>query len=180
MLTGDRDRCLSLARVMSAQMGVNAWAELVTVTMLGFGQELMRDRTRPAAVRTRWTQPVPSWPRRPVPRHQTADSPRAGSAWPWSKPAALAASDEAWRVHVLLATTAAADVGHSRPTASTSRPAVLTVPVIGSRLAELLEVVHERAGATGAAVVVVTNSGSPTTPPPSPAPPSRTWTPPAP
>ena len=59
-----------------------------------------------------------------------------------------AAGDEAWPVHVLLATTAAA--GDQNEPAGTAAGAGGP-----SRLAELLEVVHERSGATGAAVVVV-------------------------
>ena len=41
MLTGDPSRCLQLARVMAAQLGLNPWADPLSVTLLGFGQELL-------------------------------------------------------------------------------------------------------------------------------------------
>jgi len=41
VLTGDSDRCLDLARVMAGQLGLNPWADAVSVTMLGFGRELL-------------------------------------------------------------------------------------------------------------------------------------------
>ena len=41
VLTGDPDRCLNLARVMAAQLVLNPWAEAISVTMLGFGQQLV-------------------------------------------------------------------------------------------------------------------------------------------
>ena len=40
-LTGDRSRCLDLARFIAAALAVNAWSDHVTVTMAGFGAELV-------------------------------------------------------------------------------------------------------------------------------------------
>jgi nucleoid-associated protein YgaU len=40
-LTGDRDRCLDLGRFIAAGLAVNDWSHHVTVTMVGFGDELV-------------------------------------------------------------------------------------------------------------------------------------------
>ncbi len=39
-LTGDRERCLNMARFIAAEVAYNSWSELVEVTMVGFGQEM--------------------------------------------------------------------------------------------------------------------------------------------
>ena len=107
VLTGDGDRCLSLARVMSAQLGVNAWADIVAVTMLGFGQELIE--TAPSRLRY-----APADAAGQVlaaatgSANQTADF-AGGLGLAVVEARRWAAGDEAWPVHVLLATTAAAD-----------------------------------------------------------------------
>ena len=41
VLTGDHERCLNLARVVAAQLGLNPWADCIGVTLLGFGAELL-------------------------------------------------------------------------------------------------------------------------------------------
>ena len=147
VLTGDRDRCLALARVLSAQMGVNAWAELVTVTMLGFGQELVQ--TAPSRLRY-------------APREQagavlaaatgsavtTADYTDERVGMPVVEARRTAANDEAWGVHVLV-----------------TAPGVAAQPTqpggVGGedgcrvQVAELLGVLHDRAGTTAAAAVVI-------------------------
>jgi nucleoid-associated protein YgaU len=40
-LTGDPDRCLDLARFLAAELAVNTWSDHLSVTMVGFGQELV-------------------------------------------------------------------------------------------------------------------------------------------
>jgi LysM domain len=40
-LTGDPGRCLDLARFLAAELAVNTWADQLSVTMVGFGQELV-------------------------------------------------------------------------------------------------------------------------------------------
>ncbi len=40
-LTGDHDRCLDLGRFIAAGLAVNDWSQHVTVTMVGFGKELV-------------------------------------------------------------------------------------------------------------------------------------------
>ena len=40
-LTGDRGRCLDLGRFIAAGLAVNDWSQHVTVTMVGFGDELV-------------------------------------------------------------------------------------------------------------------------------------------
>jgi len=39
-LTGDRERCLDLARFLAAELAHNSWAELLQVDLVGFGAEL--------------------------------------------------------------------------------------------------------------------------------------------
>ena len=147
VLTGDRDRCLALARVLSAQMGVNAWAELVTVTMLGFGQELVQ--TAPSRLRYA-----------PVEQADAVLASATGSAvttadytdeqvgMPVVEARRTAANDEAWGVHVLVT----APPVTAQPTGPDSAGGE-----DGYRLqvAELLGVLHDRAGTTAAAAVVI-------------------------
>ncbi len=161
VLTGDRDRCLALARVLSAQMGVNAWAELVTVTMLGFGQELVE--TAPSRLRHAPLEQaravLASATRSAV---TTADYTDAEVGMPVVEARRTAANDEAWGVHVLV-----------------TAPPVTAEPVIPrngddqggeqdpqqdalrgdddhrDQVAELFAVLHDRAGTTAAAVVVI-------------------------
>ena len=128
-------------------MGVNAWAELVTVTMLGFGQELVQ--TAPSRLRY-------------APREQagavlaaatgsavtTADYTDEQVGMPVVEARRTAANDEAWGVHVLV-----------------TAPGVAAQPTqpggVGGedgcrvQVAELLGVVHDRAGTTAAAAVVI-------------------------
>jgi hypothetical protein len=40
-LTGDPGRCLDLGRFIAAELAVNAWSDQLTVTMVGFGAELV-------------------------------------------------------------------------------------------------------------------------------------------
>jgi hypothetical protein len=40
-LTGDPNRCLDLARFLAAELAVNTWSDHLSVTMVGFGQELV-------------------------------------------------------------------------------------------------------------------------------------------
>jgi nucleoid-associated protein YgaU len=40
-LTGDPARCLDLARFLAAELAVNTWSDHLSVTMVGFGQELV-------------------------------------------------------------------------------------------------------------------------------------------
>jgi nucleoid-associated protein YgaU len=39
-LTGDPDRCLDLARFLAAELSVNHWSDALSVTLVGFGEEL--------------------------------------------------------------------------------------------------------------------------------------------
>jgi len=39
-LTGDRERCLNLARFIAAEVAHNQWSELLQVTLVGFGREM--------------------------------------------------------------------------------------------------------------------------------------------
>jgi len=40
-LTGDPDRCLDLGRFIAAELAVNAWSDQLSVTMVGFGEEML-------------------------------------------------------------------------------------------------------------------------------------------
>jgi LysM repeat protein len=40
-LIGDEDRCLDLGRFIAAELAVNAWSDQLSVTMVGFGEELV-------------------------------------------------------------------------------------------------------------------------------------------
>ena len=40
-LVGDRDRCLNLARFLAAELAHNTWSEMLQVTLVGFGRELV-------------------------------------------------------------------------------------------------------------------------------------------
>ncbi len=40
-MTGDPKRCLDLARFLAAELAVNTWSDHLSVTMVGFGQELV-------------------------------------------------------------------------------------------------------------------------------------------
>lgn len=40
-LVGDKQRCLQTARFIAAELAHNAWSEMLTVTMVGFGHELV-------------------------------------------------------------------------------------------------------------------------------------------
>jgi nucleoid-associated protein YgaU/DNA-binding SARP family transcriptional activator len=40
-LTGDPERCTNLARFLAAELAHNSWSEMLTVTMVGFGSELV-------------------------------------------------------------------------------------------------------------------------------------------
>ncbi len=40
-LTGDAERCRSLARFLAAELAHNSWSEMLSVTMVGFGAELV-------------------------------------------------------------------------------------------------------------------------------------------
>jgi hypothetical protein len=40
-LTGDADRCLDLARFAVAELAHNAWSDQLTVTLAGFGDEMV-------------------------------------------------------------------------------------------------------------------------------------------
>jgi nucleoid-associated protein YgaU len=40
-LTGDGERCLDLARYLAAELAHNSWSEMLQVSMVGFGQELV-------------------------------------------------------------------------------------------------------------------------------------------
>jgi hypothetical protein len=40
-LTGDAERCLDLGRFIAAELAVNAWSDQLTVTLVGFGHELV-------------------------------------------------------------------------------------------------------------------------------------------
>ncbi len=150
VLTGDRDRCLALARVMSAQMGVNAWAELVTVTMLGFGQELVE--TAPSRLRYAPLEEaravLASATRSAI---TTADYTDTEVGLPVVEARRVAANDEAWGVHVLVCAPAVA-TNAGNPT-SAGQDGGLD----GGRdqVAHLLAVLNERAGTTAAAAVIV-------------------------
>jgi hypothetical protein len=41
-LTGDPDRCLDLGRFIAAELAVSAWSDGVSVTLVGFGEELVQ------------------------------------------------------------------------------------------------------------------------------------------
>ncbi len=141
VLTGDRDRCLALARVMSAQMGVNAWAELVTVTMLGFGEELVE--TAPSRLRHAPVEQAGAVLASATAAATTTAEYSDKLGMPVVEARRIAANDEAWGVHVLVTAPPVTDDptgGHPD-----ERPGV----------AELLDVLHARAGATAAAVVVI-------------------------
>ena len=40
-LSGDAERCLNLARFLAAELAHNTWSEMLRVTLVGFGQELV-------------------------------------------------------------------------------------------------------------------------------------------
>ena len=133
VLTGDRRRCLELARVMAAQLGVNPWAESISVTLVGFGQELIDA----APARLRYAAPA------------DADTVLAAAAT-----AAVRTADFADQHHVTVLD------GRRRAVADeTWAPSVLLVDAdslaCSTAAAQLVQLVHTRADATGTAVVLV-------------------------
>ena len=179
VLTGDRDRCLSLARVMSAQLGVNAWADIVAVTMLGFGQELIE--TAPSRLRyapADAARQVLAAPPRPRTRPPTS---RGSSAWPSWKPAAPPPATRPGRCTYSSPPPQRLATRTSRPpAASTSRPAVLPVLARRPGSPSCSRWCTSGPGPPAPPWLSSTSSGSPTTQAPSPAPRWRTWTPTAP
>lgn len=133
VLTGDRRRCLELARVMAAQLGVNPWAESISVTLIGFGPELIDA----APARLRYAAPA------------DADTVLAAAAT-----AAVRTADFADQHHVTVLD------GRRRAVADeTWAPSVLLVDAdslaCSTAAAQLVQLVHTWADATGTAVVLV-------------------------
>ncbi|MGB8384718.1 MAG: hypothetical protein WCG47_26335, partial [Dermatophilaceae bacterium] len=137
MLTGDPSRCLQLARVMAAQLGLNPWADPVSVTLLGFGQELLE--TAPARLRYAPTADADA-----VLSAAVTQAVRTADFADKHQVAVVdgrrhAVADETWAPQVLLI---ADDAARGDGAASTA-------------LAGLLELVQTRAGTTGTAAVVI-------------------------
>jgi nucleoid-associated protein YgaU len=159
LLTGDRDRCLALARVMSAQMGVNAWAELVTVTMLGFGEELLE--TAPSRLRyAPLEQAGAVLASATGSAITTADYSDDQVGMPVVEARRTAANDEAWGVHVLVTAPPvtgqpAGPAGPDDSDQQDGQPSAKGQDGYRDQVAELLGVLHDRAGTTAAAAVVI-------------------------
>jgi len=134
VVTGDRRRCLELARVMAAQLGLNPWAEAISVTLVGFGQELIN------AAPTRLRYAAPS----DVDKVLAAAATAAGRTADFADQHQVtvldgrrrAVADETWAPSVLLID---ADCFPSHTAA-----------------AKLVQLLHTRSDATGTAVVLVT------------------------
>lgn len=144
VLTGDSDRCLDLARVMAGQLGLNPWADAVSVTMLGFGRELLDA----APGRLRYAPPgdadavLSATIAEAVRTADFADENHVGVV----EGRRRAVADETWAPQVLLVggeTLGADDIlGADKAAAAPT-------------IAGLLELVDARPGATGTAVVFV-------------------------
>jgi nucleoid-associated protein YgaU len=149
VMTGDHDRCLGLARVIAAQLGLTPWGDCIGVTLLGFGSELVDaapDRLRYAAPAD--TAAVVSATVREAERN--LDSMDFGLDLVQAR--RRAAFDEIWPPHVLLL---AGDVltAADGPAAGELKAAV----------AGLLQLAQAKAGRAGAVVVVVGASDVPPT-----------------
>jgi len=153
VLTGDQDRCLRLARVMAAQLGMNPWGEAINVTLLGFGEELVD--TAPGRLRHATLEESTD-----VLSAAVAEAVRTADFADKHHVAVVegrrrAVADEAWAPQVILATSAAGrhgvDPGSTADGGVDSQGSAL--------LGQLLELLHARDGATGAAVVVIDDRG---------------------
>jgi len=145
VLTGDSRRCLDLARVMAAQLGLTPWGDTVYTTLVGFGEELIDA----APERLRYAPPD---------RAQAALAAAVAFAVSTADYAdrndvdvvqgrRQAVLDEIWAPKVLIVAADAA-TGAEGGTHEAAGPATPT-------LAGLLQLLQTRKGATGTAVVVV-------------------------
>ena len=138
VLTGDSTRCLQLARVMAAQLGLTPWADAVNVTLLGFGRELVdaapsRLRYAASSDADAVLSEATAWA---VSTADFADSHDVAVV----EGRRRAVADEAWLPHALLVSADALPAG----------PGAVTAPIAG-----LFELLATRPGATGTAVVLL-------------------------
>ena len=160
VLTGDHDRCLNLARVVAAQLGLNPWADCIGVTLLGFGAELLDaapERLRYATATE--AAAVLSATRANAERRRSA---RWTSASTSSKRAGKPPSTRCGHRSVLLVAGDRPDRRH-RQHQHRHRPALCRYRCHDAAVPSCCRWCTARPEPTGAAVVVVDGSGSPTT-----------------
>ena len=157
ILDGHPDRCLEVARVLAAQFAVNNWSDMVSVTVVGFGQELA-DAT-PGRVRFADTANISAVMAAAGKEAQATAHTMDGLDIDLVQARVEAACDELWAAQVILV----------------AEPSPPTQPIQGGELdnetdddtdhgeaaaavTTLLGTVHTRANRTGTAVVVVAGS----------------------
>jgi len=151
VLTGDPTRCLQLARVLAAQLGLTPWADSVNVTLLGFGQELVdaapsRLRYAASSDAAAVLSEATAW------AVSTADF-AASNDVTVVQGRRRAVADEAWLPHALLICGDALPAGPGSESAGTSS------------VAGLFQLLATRPGATGTALVFMATDFDPDTAP---------------
>jgi len=149
VLTGDPTRCLQLARVLAAQLGLTPWADSINVTLVGFGQELVdaapsRLRYAASSDAAAVLSEATAW------AVSTADF-AASNDVTVVQGRRRAVADEAWLPHALLICGDALPAGPGSESAGTS-------PVAG-----LFQLLATRHGATGTALVFMATDFDPDT-----------------
>ena len=150
VLTGDQDRCLNLARVIAAQLGLNPWADCIGVTLLGFGAELLDA----APERLRYATATEA---AAVVSATRGKAERTVSTMDFGldvvQARRQASFDEVWPPHVLLVAGDLLTDGTANTSTDTANDSAGTE--LTRAVSDLLQLVHAHAGLTGAAVVVV-------------------------
>ena len=60
VLTGDTNRCLDLARFLAAELAHNTWSEMLQVTLVGFGEEMIQANPERLSYRPDLTHTLPA------------------------------------------------------------------------------------------------------------------------
>ncbi len=147
ILDGHPDRCLEVARVLAAQFALNVWSDMVSVTVVGFGQEL----TEAAPGRVRYAAATNVAAVMAAAGKEANDTADIMDRLDTDIVAArvTAAGDELWAAQVILV--AEQISGGEAPTEENETSATAVTALLGT--------VDTRPNRTGTAVVVV--SGSP-------------------
>ena len=148
ILDGPPDRCLEVARVLAAQFALNTWSDMVSVTVVGFGQEI----TEAAPGRVRYAAPTNVAAVMAAARKEARDTADTMDRFDMNIVAARvhAAGDELWAAQVILVAEGT-QAGQASPTVTNEADAAAVTALLGT--------VDTRPNRTGTAVVVV--SGSP-------------------
>ena len=150
VLTGDHQRCLNLARVVAAQLGLNPWADCIGVTLLGFGAELLDA----APERLRYATATEA---SAVVSATRTNAERTVSTMDFGldvvQARRQASFDEVWPPHVLLVAGDLLTDGSANTSTDSANGSAGTE--LTRAVSDLLQLVHSHAGLTGAAVVVV-------------------------